>query len=258
MVFVVVWLQAKNTFNKFAYLFGRMALNLFYVIRYSLQLKIDSKEFLFHGARIAYDTLPIVLLSTAAIGVVVGIQLAPEFAERGLGSNLGVTTAVAMTREVAPIIGSLVIATQYAAGITAEFANMKVTEQIDALKILKVNPLEFLVVPRALAALIFVPFVIFLGALGGVLATFVTSNLTEQIALNGFSRTIWEGLAVSDVYICLFKAAVFGLMVIMIAATIGLETKGGAKEVGRATTLSVLANFVATLVVDYIISAVYL
>lgn len=251
-------LERASFFEKSISIIGRSMQNCFISLRLLSQGKIDSKELINHSVKIAYDTLPIISMTAIAVGVVIGIQLAPHFAARGVGNNIGIITALAMTRELAPMIGSMMLATQYGSGTAAELANMKVTEQVDALKVLKVDPIEYLVLPRFIAALIFSPIIIFLSAVLGIFSAYLTANFIEGISFGGYMRSIWDTLKISDVYICLIKASIFGVLIVLIATTMGLETRGGAKEVGRATTLTVVLSFVAIVIVDYIISFVYL
>jgi phospholipid/cholesterol/gamma-HCH transport system permease protein len=201
--------------------------------------------------------LPIILIGIA-LGTVIGIQLTPEFAKNGIESQIGILSALSMTRELMPVIGSLMIATQYGTGLTAELANMKITEQIDALKIFKVSPIGYLVVPRFLSLILFAPLVIWFGALVGIISTYVFSWLVEDISLQGFLRSIQEFLLMKDLLLCLFKASFFGALIVTISSGIGLATEGGAKEVGKATTKSVIINFLTIIISDYIISSIFI
>ncbi len=247
----------KIVSDSFVFL-GQLILNSYNVLRLICNTKIDKRELISHSARISFDAIPVVFMTTISIGVVIGIQLAPEFASRGVGNNIGIVTTIAMLREVAPIIGSLMIATQYGTGIAAEIANMKVTEQVDAMKVLGVDPLEYLVVPRFLAAVFMTPPVIFMSAIAGVAGTFIVSHFMEGVAISGFLRGIWDYLQFKDILICMFKGGVFGAAIVLISTSIGLATHGGAKEVGRATTKTVMISFVVVVLLDYIISSIYL
>jgi len=237
---------------------GATSLAIVQIFYYLLKGKLDIREFVIQSSRLACNSWQAVFAVMVALGVVIGIQLAPEFATRGFGSEMGIIAAVSMLRELAPVIGALMIATQYGSGTAAEFANMKITEQVDALRVFKVSPVEFLILPRFMAAVIFFPALIWLSALIGIASTYVTSHIVEDIALNGFLNSIWTYLVVDDIYLCLFKSSVFGAMVIIIASVLGLRTRGGAKEVGRATTLTVILSFILIVLADFIITSIYL
>ena len=228
------------------------------VLSLVFQGKIEKHEFLIQAKRVACDALIPVLVINTALGVVIAVQLAPQFADQGLGSNMGILAAASLTREVGPIMGAMMIATQYGTGTAAELANMKITEQVDALKVFKVDPAYYLIVPRFLAATIFAPIIILLAVLAGIASTYIFSWLLEDIALNGFLGTIQAYLKIGDIYLCIFKSIVFSALIIVISSMLGLSTRGGAAEVGKITTLTVIINFITVVIVDYIISAIYL
>lgn len=220
--------------------------------------KFSIADFFKESVVFCYGVMMSVFIIAIALGVVIGIQLGPQFISKGLGSDLGILSALMMTRELVPIVGSLMIATQYGTGLTAELANMKITEQIEALKVFRVNPIEYLVVPRFLAAVIFTPIVIWLASLIAIASSYITVYLTDGLRLKGFLRSIWTYYKLSDISLCLTKSAVFGGMIVLIAITLGLEVEGGAQEVGKATTLMVILSFVMIVLVDYIITTIYL
>lgn len=251
-------MKTKQVAVSFLDALGLAFSNLFNTLRAIIDGRFDRRELLSHSAKVAFDTVPIIFVTMIALGVVIGVQLAPEFAKYGIARNIGIVSAIAMLREIAPIIGCMMFATQYGAGIAAEVANMKITEQVDALKVMKVDPLEYLLAPRFIAALVFMPILIFLASAVGVLSTYATAWVESNLTLIGFLNTIREYLDFKDIFICLFKSALFGSLVVLIACTLGLATRGGAKEVGGSTTQTVILSFVAIVLLDFIISAVYL
>ncbi len=234
---------------------GRNISEIFYSIAWG---RFSVADFLKHSVLLCYSVMVPVFIIAIALGVVIGVQLGPQFVSKGLGSDLGILSALMMTRELVPVVGSLMIATQYGTGLAAELANMKITEQIDALKVFKVSPIEYLVVPRFLAAVIFTPLIIWLASLIAIASSYVTVWLTEGLRLKGFLRSIWTYYKVSDISLCLTKSAIFGGMIVLIATTLGLETEGGAKEVGKATTMTVILSFIMIVLVDYVITTIYL
>ena len=238
--------------------FGLGIRNYFRAISFLFDGKLDHLELIGQASKLAMSTLPTVFVTTFSLGVVLAVQVGPEFVSNGMGNNIGVMTAVAMAREIAPIIGALMIATQYGAGTAAEIANMKVTEQVDALKVMKVDPVEYLVLPRFIAAIFLSPFVVFLGGVVGVLSTYFSSYLKFGLSFAGFMNSIWAYMNIQDIYLCLFKASVFGGVIILISTTIGLMTRGGAKDVVNATTSAVVWSFILVIIVDYLITALYL
>jgi phospholipid/cholesterol/gamma-HCH transport system permease protein len=250
--------QVKETLNSFLIFMGNIGRN-FAGISYSIAWgKFSVADFFKDSVALCYGVMMPVFIIAIALGVVIGVQLGPQFVSKGLGSDLGILSALMMTRELVPVVGSLMIATQYGTGLTAELANMKITEQIEALKVFRVNPIEYLVVPKFLAAVIFTPVIIWLASLIAIASSYITVYLTEGLRFKGFMRSIWTYYKISDISLCLTKSAVFGGMIVLIAITLGLEVEGGAKEVGKATTLTVILSFIMIVLVDYVITTIYL
>lgn len=232
--------------------------NLFLILKSIFKLHISWSDFIYQSSYLIFNVIGPVFIIATALGVVMGIQLGPEFISRGMGNKLGILSALTMTRELIPVVGSMMIATQYGTGIAAEIANMKITEQIDALKIFKVNPIYYLAVPRFLAAVIFCPLIIWLGSLVAILSSYFTVWFKAGLSFNGFIGSIWDYYKTDDLLLCLYKASVFGAIIVLTAVSFGFEAKGGAKEVGQATTLTVIASFILIVITDYIITAIYL
>ena len=115
-----------------------------------------------------------------------------------------------------------------------------------------------MIVPRFLAALIFTPLLIWFATVVAVFSSYVIVWFKTGLVLTSFNSSILDYFAIKDILLCLFKAAVFGIVIVLIATTRGLEAKGGAKDVGRATTMTVILSFIFIIVLDLIITAVYL
>jgi len=247
----------QKIFPVFSFL-GKMILNLFLILKSIFLFRIPFKDFVYQSSYLIFNVINPVLVISIALGVVMGIQLGPEFVSRGFGNKLGILSAITMTRELIPVVGSMMIATQYGTGIAAEIANMKITEQIDALKVFRISPIYYLAVPRFLAAVIFCPLIIWLGSIFAVLSTFFSVWLKAGLSFKGFTSSIWAYYPVGDIALCIYKASIFGALIVLIAVTLGFNTKGGAKEVGGATTMTVILSFISIVLVDYIITALYL
>lgn len=250
--------QIRNVLQRVLFFLGQLSRN-FSQISFAIAWgKFNRAEFVRQSIRLIFSVIMPVIFISIALGVVIGVQLGPEFVSKGLGSQFGIVSAITMTRELIPVVGCLMIATQYGTGIAAEFANMKITEQIDVLRVQRINPIEYLVVPRFMAAVIFVPLIIWLANLFAIASSYITVWLAHSLSLTAFLSSVWAYLKVSDIWLCLFKASAFGALLVLIASTLGLEVEGGAKEVGRATTATVILSFIAIVAFDYIITVLYL
>ena len=248
-----------HKFSAFLQIMARLLINFFSSLQYILKSNIFFPNLVSYANNLVSSvTLPTIVIAIA-IGVVIGVQLGPQFVSRGVGSKLGILTILTMSRELVPILGGFMIATQYGTALTAEIANMKITEQLDALKIFKVSPVFYIVSPALLAGVIISPLLFWLAVLFGTLSTYLTVTVNEDLSWNSYLSSIVDYYKLDDFYLCISKASVFALIIVVIASTIGLSVgKGGAREVGRATTVTVISCFIAVIITDLIMTMFYL
>jgi phospholipid/cholesterol/gamma-HCH transport system permease protein len=165
--------------------------------------------------------------------------------------------AVALTRELAPVLTALIVAGRIGAAITAELGTMAVTEQIDALQTLATNPVKYLVVPRFLALAIMLPvltvYADIIGIFGGYFICVSKLGIGSQMYIN---MTL-DALVVKDVMTGLIKTVFFGMIVALVGCYEGMRTKGGAEGVGRATTISVVTSFILIIATDCFFTALF-
>lgn len=197
----------------------------------------------------------LVAITSGFMGLVLGIQIGtqmtadtPTWAEAGL-----ILRSVLL--EMGPIIMSMILAGRVGSGIAAELGAMQVTEQIDALRVMAVDPVEFLVMPRFVAGLIAFPVLIIYGDFIAIMGGFVSSYFTIHLKWVDFVKGMKRNFFPTDIYTSIIKAAVFGMIIILFGCFFGLNSKRGAKGVGMATTLSFMWSSIAIIVLDYIISA---
>ena len=197
----------------------------------------------------------VVLTAAGFIGAVMGYQLYTAFHRFGAEDLVGGSIGVALFRELAPIMTAIMVSGRAGAAMTAEIATMRVTEQIDALEVMGVNPVEYLVMPRVAAGLVMTPL---LGIMFGVAATLAAAGLccgVMDLSLPMFWAQFRKWVDAEDVLMhCGIKSAVFGLVLTWIACYSGFNAKGGAGSVGRATQTTVVVTFLAVLFSDYILT----
>ena len=203
---------------------------------------------------IGVDSLPIAVLVTLSVGMVFTLQIANEFITYGATSAIGGVVAVALAREMAPILVGVVVAGRVGSAIAAEIGSMKVTEQIDALEVFAVDPTRYLVVPRLLSGLLMVPLMVALGDLVGLAGGWVVATAFKGINSQLYLTSIQTFLGVDDILKGMLKAAIFGLLIALIACHEGLTTKKGAQGVGTATTNSVVYAMITIFVLNYFLS----
>tara|TARA_Y100001968_G_C19454354_1_gene771402 strand:+ start:1490 stop:2236 length:747 start_codon:yes stop_codon:yes gene_type:complete len=198
----------------------------------------------------------IVLITGIAAGTVFNIQVAAELSRQGVGSQVGGLLAIGMAREIAPLLTATLLTGKVATAYAAQLGTMKVTEQIDAITMLKTDPVEYLVVPRLIAMVIMAPIQCLLFFTVALWSGQVSSTALYQIPPEVFWTSVREWLSLSDLPFMLIKALIFGLQIGVIACGWGLTTKGGPKEVGTSTTGAVVMTLVTVSLMDVLLTQI--
>ena len=182
------------------------------------------------------------------------IQVAKEFLFFGAGRVVGGVLALALTRELAPVLTAVVLAGRVGSAFAAEIGTMRVTEQIDALYILKTDPIDYLVLPRVIACCLMLPILTFLSLIVGMLGGLLIANGLFDIAPVVFIDSIQNFLKVWDLWTAVIKSVVFGGLVAIIGCSWGMTTTGGAKGVGQSTTTAVVTALLAIFITNFFLS----
>lgn len=195
-----------------------------------------------------------VLLVNVLGGMIFTIQTARELIKLGALSSLGGSFAMAFCRELAPIITASIVAGQIGSAFAAEIGAMRVGDQIDALHVLRTNPIDYLVLPRVLACCCMMPILMMMALTCGILGGSVAAALFFQVPHAVFLESVRIFLVPADLLSTAFKGIVFGGMIGLIGCAWGLTTIGGVKEVGESATAAVVISGVAIFVVDFLMS----
>lgn len=218
---------------------------------------ISSKNFFAQTVFSGLDSLIIVFFVNFFIGMVLAMQSSYQLEKMGASLYVAALVGVSITREIGPVLTALVIAGRVGAAITAEIATMKVTEQVEALQTLGLNPIRYLVVPRFLALVLMLPCLVILGDLVGMFGGFVVAVTQLDLTPGLYVDTTIEFLLVKDILTGLLKSGVFAMIIALIASHEGLSTQGGAEGVGRSTTRSVVISFILIIIADAILTAIF-
>ncbi len=213
------------------------------------------KELMYQCYRFGVTSLPITLSIVGMTSVIVAMQVAGEMVKQGGGNYVGMLVAILMVREEAVIMAGFAIISMIGSSLASEIATMKVTEQVDAIQVLKVNPVHYLFTPRVLAGTLMMPIVVIISALIGILGGGVASNLVSGLSYKAYFDSVWFGLNTHDLNVCIMKSFAFGFVISLISCSCGMDAKDGAKGVGLATTKAVVWSFVAIVIVDLIFAA---
>lgn len=237
--------------------FGKCTENFYRSITYILSGKSRMCHALSQAAHISYDSLIISLVIAFVSAAVIAIQVSKQFLMSGAEAYVGGSIAIVMIREIAPGFVALAIGARAGTAISAEIANMQVTSQVDAIKTLKVDPVGYYFSPRILAAAITVPMVVLIAEVVGILGGLLVSHATIGLHPARYINSVWLWLNAKDIYISLFKGFTFGILIALVCATQGYETKGGAKDVGESTTRAAVLSTVYMLFADFIINLIF-
>lgn len=205
-------------------------------------------------ANVGPSSLLITLLTGLGVGGVFTIQVAREFINFGAGNVVGGVLALALFRELAPVLTGVVVAGRVGSAFAAEIGTMQVSEQIDALLMLRTDPVDYLVVPRTLACCLMMPILCLGFGLIGLMAGSVVAQSAYGIPISSFFDSVRNFLEPWDVFSSLIKSVLFGWIVAAIGTNWGLTTTGGARGVGESTTGSVVTALLVIFVADFFLS----
>jgi phospholipid/cholesterol/gamma-HCH transport system permease protein len=214
----------------------------------------DRRETIRNMYHMGIKSLPIIALTALMTGAIMVIQAGMYIKRFGAYSLVGAGAGYATLREVGPVLIALMFSGRVGSNNTAEISNMVVTEQIDALRILAIDPFRFLIIPRIISMILML---FCLTAIGDIVAIFgggVTGYLLMDISASTYLNSITEYLRLADLYSGLIKSFAFGLIIALVSCYFGLSVKEGARGVGRAVNSSVVASAIGVLLVDYVIT----
>lgn len=205
---------------------------------------------------IGYTTLPIVAILSFFIGSVLALQAGYSMQNFGAKQFIGSLVGLSMARELGPVMVAILLAGRVGSAIAAELASMKVYQEIDALVTMNIPPARMLVMPRLVAALVMVPVLAIIANLVGWFGGAIISKYTGFIAIDppAYFAALRRFMTFKDVANGLIKAEVFGFAVVLVCCNIGLNTRGGPREIGAAVTKAVVTSLILILVLDYFVT----
>ncbi|MBQ7705445.1 MAG: ABC transporter permease [Selenomonadaceae bacterium] len=233
--------------------FGKIVLVYVDTIK-QLRHKPRFKHIIAQMAHLGADSLLIVSSTLLFTGIVFTLQTAHEFIRFGAESTVGGVVSIAIGRELGPVLVGVVCAGRVGAAITAEISTMKVTEQIDALKVMAVSPVDYLIVPRMLACMIVVPILTIFGDVIGVFGGYLVAVNYSGISQHVFIQSIREFAVTLDLTGGLIKASFFGNVIAVLGCYYGLHCSDGAEGVGIATTKTVVSSIIVIFILNAILT----
>jgi phospholipid/cholesterol/gamma-HCH transport system permease protein len=233
--------------------FGNLGIFSWRVLKAAVTPPFEGRELIRQLDDIGSKSLPLVALAGAAVGAVLSMEVRSSMTRFGATSLLPSAVVYSVIQEMGPIITGLVVSGRVGAGIGAELASMKVTEQIDAMEVSAVNPYRLLAATRIVACILMLPLLTVAGDVCGMLTGWLAQTLVEPLSLRQFIESGFRGATLSDLLPPTFKTAVFGLIIGLVACYQGMRTRGGAEGVGRAATNSVVLASLFVIVADVVL-----
>lgn len=235
---------------------GRLSLFIFETTRYAFirpwYPTLIGGQFI----AIGFYSLAVVGMTALFSGMVIALQSYTGFSRFNAEGAVANVVVLTITRELAPVLAGLMLAARVGASIAAEIGTMRVTEQIDALRTLNVNPMKYLVVPRVLAGFIMLPVLVFIADIIGVMGGWLVGVYVLDFSSVSYLSQTYDFVQWTDVQSGLIKAAVFGLIVTIMGCYNGYNSGRGAQGVGTATTNAVVSSAILILIFNYILTQV--
>jgi phospholipid/cholesterol/gamma-HCH transport system permease protein len=236
---------------------GRIFILTLHSLLQIVTLRVSIRDVVTQMSQLGVDSLLIVTLCLSFTGMIFALIIGQQVATYGIGKEfIGQAVVYTMCKDLGPVLGGLVIAGRAGAGITSQIGSMQVTEQIDALRAMAINPIRHLVVPRLIAMAIMVPVIIFIGTFVGVMLGYYPVHVDNVLHVSNatYFNAVEQGLDEELVQTLFQKSFVFGMIIALVACLEGFRTRGGAEGVGLSVTKSVVIAMVLIFLADLVIT----
>jgi len=227
---------------------------LWRTILYTFRPPFEGREWLRQMVRMGVNSVPVVFLTAMFTGMVLALQTYNGFQRVHAENFVGSVVALAMLRELSPVLVGLMVTGRVGSSIAAEIGTMRVTEQIDALQALATEPVQYLFVPRVVAGVLMLPLLVLLGDALGIYGGYLVGVKLMQANPVVYETNTYQFLKMNDIWSGLIKASVFGLILTLTGCVRGYYTTGGAEGVGRATTAAVVSASLIILLSDFFLT----
>lgn len=249
-------LTFKNTVIEILYLTSEIMLWSFYGIFISKGRRKGAvaQQIYYIGS----NAVGIVGLLSIVLGLIIALQSAAQLRQYGAGIYVADLIAISMVREMGPMMTAIIIAGRSGSAFAAEISTMKVTEELDALKMMALNPIRYVVVPKFLAITICMPLLVMISIILGILGGFIIGMTYLDLTYVSYFNETLSILEVKDLLIGLSKSVFFAWVIVIISSFYGFKAEGGAEGVGKVTTSSVVASIFAVIVLNALFSLIYM
>lgn len=249
-------LQWRDSFSKGLYLTSDI---LWWSVAGVLSRKGQRKgTFTIQSLLIGLNAVPIITLLSFILGLILALQAAVQLRQFGANIYVANLMAVSMVREMGPMMTAIIVAGRSGSSFASEIATMKVTEELDALKMMAINPIRYVVVPKFHAISVCMPLLVTISILVGVFGGLIVAVTYLELSPQSYLTACVEAVTIQDLLISLLKSLFFAWVIVIIGSYYGFNVTGGAEGVGKVTTYSVVSSIFAVIVFDALFSLVYL
>ncbi|KAA8527870.1 hypothetical protein F0562_035261 [Nyssa sinensis] len=227
------------------------------VIIRALKGKVHQRNTLQQLERVGPRSVGVCLLTSAFVGMAFTIQFVREFTRLGLNRSVGGVLALAFSRELSPVVTSIVVAGRIGSAFAAELGTMQVSEQTDTLRVLGSNPVDYLVTPRVIACCVALPFLTLMCFTVGMASSALLADSVYGVSINIILDSAQRALRPWDIISAMIKSQVFGGIISIVSCAWGVTTLGGAKGVGESTTSAVVLSLIGIFIADFVLSCFF-
>lgn len=234
---------------------GNFIIFFVHILETTFTMRLKYRQLITQMQYIGVGSMSIIFLTGSFTGLALALQSYIGFSRVGAEEFIGLVVTLGMTRELGPVLTGLMVTGRCGSSMAAEIGTMQISEQIDALKTLGIDPFQYLIVPRVVAATLIMPFVSVFSMICGIVGGYLYCVYVLGLNAETYIQIIQERVDLSDITGGLIKSAFFGFILAWVGTYQGYTTRGGARGVGIATTRSVVMGSIIILIANYFLSA---
>jgi len=249
----------RETLSLFDYM-GALSVQMWITLRATLQIAGNRhrwKSSIHQMLQIGVDALPMIGLMSICVGFILALQGASELRRFGAIRYVIDLVAVGFTRELGPLLTALAVSGRSGSAFSAEIGTMMVTEEVDALRVMAFDPIEFVLAPKYVAALIAVPCLAILANVCGIFSGWIFMFFSTHLGFGLYLRYVLNSIRVRDVIVGLIKSLAFATIIVQVGCLEGFRVRGGPEAVGRSTTAAVVKSTFLVIVADVVFTAIF-
>lgn len=248
--------MASKHNSSYLELIGFSLQNAIGTFKFILKGQIDTERLRKEMVFLGYECLPMIVALTTIGCMILALNTASELDKHGGRKIAGALIGIANLREILPIFIAFAIGARSGTAITSEISTMKVTEQVDALKVMRVDPVYYLIAPKILAVILLVPLLVAVAALISILAGMLVANISINMEFAQYLSSTWKAITMKEYFYPLIKTEVFTIYSLLINTSMGLACRGGAREVGLTTTRATAWVMIGIIVLDGVLTPI--